>query len=71
MHSSEWNELTPCADCGAEVAPGPDRAFLVNDEALLCFECATKRGGAWDAVHERWTKAPSLDGIPDPRRPHP
>lgn len=71
MHQTESNELTECAECGAEVSPGPDRAYVYSDENVLCFECSVKRGGSWDAAHERWEKAPDLTGLPDARRPHP
>ncbi|MCK6534585.1 MAG: hypothetical protein L6Q84_16545 [Polyangiaceae bacterium] len=71
MHQTESTELTQCAECGAEIAPGPDRAFAYSDEDVICYECSVKRGGVWDALHERWEKDPDLAGLPDPRRPHP
>lgn len=70
MHQTESDELSQCADCGAEVSPGRDRAYAYDAENVICFECATRRGGGWDALHERWEKAPDLSGLVDSRRPH-
>ncbi|MCE7894131.1 MAG: hypothetical protein DYH12_31275 [Sorangiineae bacterium PRO1] len=70
MHETESDELTQCEECGAEVAPARDRAFVYSDENVLCYGCSVKRGGAWDALHERWEKTPDLTGLPDARRPH-
>jgi hypothetical protein len=62
MHESEWDELQQCVDCGSEVAPGTDRAFAFGD-VVLCFDCAVRRGGEFDAQRETWSKAPSLGDI--------
>lgn len=70
MHRQEQSEQIECYDCGASVAPGTDRAFVVSDEAVLCFECSVERGGRYDEVQDAWLKAPRLDGIADERRTH-
>lgn len=70
MHESEADDLIQCIDCGAEISPGADRGYLVNDEQVLCYACSIRRGGAWDSAHERWQKSPDLSGLPDERRPH-
>src|SRR5688500_2586930 len=71
MHQEEWLELTNCLDCGEPIVPERDRAFAVSEEGFLCFECAERRGGVYDADTERWTAAPDVTGEPDERRPHP
>jgi hypothetical protein len=71
MHNQEANDLTDCCDCGASIAPAIDRAFGLNDEEFLCFDCAVLRGGVYDAREERWTVAPNVTGLPDERRAHP
>lgn len=71
MHRTEQEELMDCIDCGATVAPGADRAFAITDEMVLCHACATRRGGQYDEMHDRWLVPPRLDGLPDERRPHP
>ncbi len=71
MHRQEYDELVDCCDCGATVAPGPDRAFAVSDDVFLCFDCAFRRGGVYDGQKERWAVAPSVSGLADERRPHP
>ena len=45
MHRSETSELTTCADCGAEMTPGRERAYSFGEESALCWACAVRRGG--------------------------
>ncbi|MCZ7681839.1 MAG: hypothetical protein M5U28_24820 [Sandaracinaceae bacterium] len=61
MHRSEAVEYEVCASCGAEVRSA-ERAFAF-EESVLCYECAVKRGGAYDETQDRWTCAPSLEGL--------
>lgn len=70
MHSTEWNELVECLDCGATIA-STDCAYAITDETFLCFSCAVRKGGVYDADHDRWTVAPNVSDEPDERRPHP
>ncbi len=65
-----WDELSVCSSCGAELWPEADRAFTYGPGAYLCFECAERRGGVFDAEEDRWTSAPDVSGLPDERRPH-
>lgn len=68
MHPED--DLADCLDCGATMAPGPDRAFALSAETFLCFACAQRRGGVYDAAPDRWTRAPDVADEPDERRPH-
>ncbi len=66
MHRSEANELVYCLNCGAEVSLAVDRTFAVSDDTGICFDCAIKRGGMYDEAHDRWTRPPSMLGLPEP-----
>jgi hypothetical protein len=66
----EWEEPEVCADCGAEIWPVDARAFAVGPDVYLCFECAERRGGVYDADKDRWTVPPDASRIADERRPH-
>ncbi len=66
-----WEETSSCIDCGAELWPDRDRAFPSGPETYLCFDCAERRGGVYDADEDRWTVPPDATGLPDERRPHP
>lgn len=61
MHRSEAAEYELCASCGCEVRPA-ERAYAF-EETILCYECAVKRGGVYDELHDRWTTTPSLEGL--------
>jgi len=71
MNPEDWSEPTPCCDCGAPIFPDVDRTFACGPDAYLCFECAERRGGVYDAEEDRWTVAPRTADLPDERRPHP
>ena len=44
--------------------PSREPTFSVTEEVILCVTCSTRRGGAWDAAQEKWTKAPELENVP-------
>jgi hypothetical protein len=71
VNPEDWSEPTACCECGAPIWPDIDRAFACSPELYLCFACAERRGGAYDASQERWTVPPNVVGLPDERRPHP
>jgi hypothetical protein len=58
-------EPTLCALCGAAVLSDSERAFAFGDENLLCWECATARGGRYDEASDSWERAPDLTGLSD------
>jgi hypothetical protein len=64
MHESETYDQTLCLQCGASVSIARDRAYALGDDEALCFSCAVARGGEYDELHDRWTAAPSLKGLP-------
>jgi hypothetical protein len=70
MHPDDPNDFVDCLDCGATIVPSLDRAFALSNEAFLCFECAARRGGAYDVEKDRWTTPPNVSDEPDERRPH-
>jgi hypothetical protein len=63
MDIAEWEEGTECADCSSEIAQRTDRGFAFGEQLVLCFECATRRGGSYDAERDEWMRAPNLDGL--------
>jgi hypothetical protein len=65
MHESEERELVACAVCGAALSFVSDRAFGFGTDSALCWECSVKRGGRYDAVHERWEVVPRTDDLRD------
>lgn len=69
MHPLE--DTAVCVECGASIDPAFGRACARGDGTFLCFECALRRGGAWDEQRDAWRAQPREDGLPDARRPHP
>lgn len=62
MHRSEAEFIRPCADCGVPVEQ-EERVFGFGAEAVLCWKCALRRGGAYDSEEDRWTIAPSVTDL--------
>lgn len=69
MHRSEESEFERCADCGAEVHAARDRGYALDPENVLCFACATRRGGSYDEQRDLWVEPPDVGDIAEPRRP--
>jgi hypothetical protein len=65
MHRQERDQLSPCADCGGEVA-SLERAYAFGTRGVLCWDCAERRGGRWDGTRETWSVAPGIEDL-DPR----
>ena len=63
MHRSEDRVTETCADCGADLQPEIQEGFSFGTRGVLCFECATRRGGSYDANQDRWVTPPNLDGL--------
>jgi hypothetical protein len=51
-----------CADCGAATYAA-DRAYAFGSEQLLCWQCAERRGGRYDARQERWSHPPDVANL--------
>ena len=58
MHRSEDELLGPCVDCGAEIRPELERAFVFGATGILCRACAARRGGVYDGDRDEWTREP-------------
>jgi hypothetical protein len=52
-----------CADCGVAIDVALERGYSFSEEQALCFSCAVARGGAYDELHDHWTKPPNLRGL--------
>ena len=61
----EGTEASVCAACGAAVLSDSERAFEFGDENVLCWECATARGGRYDEARDAWERPPDLQGLGD------
>ena len=57
---SEPEEFVTCALCRAQIAVGDDRSFAFGSDQAICWECSLRRGGRYDAQHERWEVAPHI-----------
>lgn len=69
MDQVEEIEVTDrCADCGAEISE-TERTYAVSDDSVICFECAVRRGGAYDELHDRWVTEPKTDDLLERDRP--
>jgi hypothetical protein len=71
MDPDELSGFVTCIDCGESVDAAFDRPFAITDEVVLCFTCATRRGGAYDSDKEKWVAVPLLEAIPEERVPYP
>lgn len=67
--SGGWEDASACVECGAVLWPEVDRSFASGPETYLCFRCAERRGGVYDARSDRWSVAPDTGGLADERRP--
>lgn len=63
MHRSESEELIPCAACGAVVDRSTGRGYGFGSDTILCYDCAERRGGSYDALQDRWVEAPRIDDL--------
>jgi hypothetical protein len=70
-HREEWDEQVACAECGALISRAAERGFAFGESGVLCFACAERRGGRYDADEDRWTRAPSLAGLSAAEEPEP
>lgn len=71
MHRQDWEGRAPCASCGEVISPATDGGFAYGTQGVLCWECAIRRGGSYDADQDRWTTPPDVSDLPDERRPVP
>jgi hypothetical protein len=65
------DELSPgerCANCGVALRED-ENVFAIDDELVVCFDCALARGGSWDAAGQCWAKAPQVDDLVERDRP--
>jgi hypothetical protein len=70
MHREEFEQAERCAVCGVGLAVATERGYAFGTTGVLCYECATRRGGVYDATHDRWSTEPDVSGLPDERQPH-
>ncbi len=63
MHRSESSGLVSCVECGVQLRSGRDREFEFGSRAVLCFDCALRRGGRFDENLDRWSAEPRIDDL--------
>jgi hypothetical protein len=63
MERERLDEVVACSCCGGTVDLGPDLAYEFGEDQVVCFECALRAGGRYDAATERWTKPPAIEGL--------
>jgi len=72
VREREQDEATFCTDCGRDIGVDASQYFESGEDGVsLCWECALKRGGVFDAKQDRWIQPPDVSDLPDERRPHP
>lgn len=60
-----------CTDCNGDLGLDPSLRYDGGNGVRLCWECALRRGGTFDAKQDRWVALPDISDLPDERRPHP
>jgi hypothetical protein len=65
MHREEWEREETCGSCGAAISPDSERGYAFGLSGLLCWTCAIRRGGRYDAELERWVGPPDVSDLPD------
>jgi hypothetical protein len=63
MHREEVREFGACLDCGTETSPAAGRSYAFGSSGVLCWECALRRGGSYDAERDDWSVAPQVGDL--------
>ncbi len=63
MDRSESSGLVSCVECGVQLRSGRDREIELGSRAVLCFDCALRRGGRFDENLDRWSAEPRIDDL--------
>ena len=58
MQQQEREPTESCRLCGEYIDPMDPRNYALSVAALLCYECACRHGGKYDAVREDWSTTP-------------
>jgi len=69
LDEERQEDVDTCADCGGRAGRG-ERTFAVDDDSVLCFACAMRRGGSYDERHDTWSTEPEIDDLLERDRPH-
>ena len=54
--------LVRCVACAVDFVTGADPSYAFGASAL-CWDCAIRRGGVYDADADSWTEAPSVSDL--------
>ena len=64
MEREEVENQEPCADCGAVVLEGLSPSYIFGQGIVLCWKCAIRRGGKYDAEKDNWVEPPHTADLP-------
>lgn len=62
--------LGPCTDCGQDIGLEASGSYEGTEGVALCWACALRRGGVYDADRDRWLVTPEVGDLGDERQPH-
>ena len=63
-HEDEREIASACADCGEPIQPGSGgSSYAFGEQSQLCWSCAIRRGGSYDAKRERWVAEPRTSDL--------
>jgi hypothetical protein len=63
IHGSGNTRHSICSDCGSASEAGRGREFAFGYDGVLCWGCALRRGGRYDARRDSWTRPPRVDDL--------
>jgi hypothetical protein len=63
MEQEDLEVQEPCSSCGTVVGEGLSPVFAFGDGAMLCWKCAMRRGGQYDAEKDTWVVAPDINDL--------
>lgn len=63
MSYEEEESVEVCSACGAPIDELNERAYAFGEDDILCWSCATDRGGVYDVERDYWVDEPDLEGL--------
>lgn len=52
-----------CYECGMVLAYIDMESYAIDGERVLCFRCATRRGGTYNEAEGHWTAHPDIHDL--------
>jgi len=57
-----------CSDCRQGLPLSTERCCSLGELTTLCWECALRRGGVYDADQDRWSVLPDVGDLENAAR---